>query len=294
MRQNLHHCSQEELGVNEMRTITVYCIGNKQHTSLQASQLATLFIVAVTCVGMPASASPNTASRLRVRLHSSADLAEQSFKPVLVPSGRSNAAEQQFTHRPLSGNTYLFPNASTQIAGEGEANGRILPSSTSVHANGYTEPQDRGEAMERLQQWHRRESSGSRPYSARSPRFEGSSGLRTMSHDSLADPGTRALLAELQKVRASIGSGESGRSSRSGFMTPPPPPPPRTPPHAGMDPALATIERQGSFQASLLSTAHTAYADSAVKLLSLKAFSLLVFTRDPAANKPPSWRSDNS
>lgn len=134
--------------------------------------------------------------------------------------------------------------------------GDILPSSGTLHANGYTAPQDQGEAMDRLQRWQRQESGGSsmgsRPYSASSPKFEGANGPRTLSHDSLADPGTRALLAELQKVRASMGSGESVRGSRAGFMTPPPPPPPRTPPHAALDPSLATIERQGSFQAGLI------------------------------------------
>lgn len=190
---------------------------------------------------------------LRVRPHSSVDLTNQGNDRSTAGRGGNphpSVPESSASQRLPSG-PYLPAQMGMPADPRGD-DANYMPHP--ARPNGYTagaNPQEADNALEGARQWQRQDSSGQtqsmRPLSASSPRFEGHSGGRTHSHDSLTDPGARALLAELHKVRA-MGGGEGGRVGQPGFMTPPPPPPPRTPPLPGFDPAQGTIERQGSFQ----------------------------------------------
>ena len=203
-----------------------------------------------------ADGDTSSEARFRVRPHSSVDLTQHGSDLGLLRTLASPALLEQPTHRRIpSGGPYLPPHAGSQGSADNRSNPPHPPAGLLNGPNGYSSAyNDLEEPAEGSQQWSRQGSAVAisqpgRPMSASSPRFRGRPGARTLSHDSLADPGARALLAELHKVRAAMASGDGGRNNRSGFMTPPPPPPPRTLPLGGHDP-LATIERQGSFQAS--------------------------------------------
>lgn len=190
-----------------------------------------------------------------MRPHSSVDLTQQGTDPASLLNGIT-AHEGTPLRAAASRGRNLVPSTSMQSFSEAQDyRGHGGGSAAVGPPNGYTAGYSMLDQEEGLRQWQRQELSGAsatmRPYSASSPRYESRPVSRPLSHDSLADPNGRALLAELHRVRASMGTAEGGRHSRQGFMTPPPPPPPRTPPLSSVDPALSQIERQGSFQVCL-------------------------------------------